>query len=491
MLTHPHAHTPTRSHTHTYTLYTNMSSELFDYIEAVKPSLGDAKRAKVGLILIHYITLARVSHGRVRIDTVLTTSGESFVQKVLRNMAVIRGLGFALKVDMKAPYDDSPIPEGLRRLCVKYGIDSDECLRRNKAIEGGGRPERDVGPHHLRPGRSGYHGGAPRGHPSWTGRVVRWAPSSGIPASYQVAGTCHGARRAGGPRPGPPSAQALPLGAQVHPPVFSSGGASFPAPLRPLSANAATRHPLGVDSPSLVADTPVRFLQTSNLKASTIPWIPSYLDILDSPMDTLLEALVALVLDSGGLLGEVLAGTRSGLGLVIWSVIWLLDLWLLVLLWVSGILWFYSGSRLVLLGLYSGSLVPLLWGSSCPASGTRQDIHLDLVSGRHNFKQKPSLGFLRVESIQSPPNVRSFVRSVAVPALGAGQPLPNIEILALENDEAMQGTRKMAHTVNDRRSKAGQGRMAGEGTRGRGYAPICAPRREASRRLASTGLSSG
>ncbi|GAB1527072.1 hypothetical protein RhiTH_010247 [Rhizoctonia solani] len=110
-----------------------MSSELFDYIEAVKPSLGDAKRAKVGLILIHYITLARVSHGRVRIDTVLTTSGESFVQKVLRNMAVIRGLGFALKVDMTAPYDDSPIPEGLRRLCVKYGIDSDECLRRNKA----------------------------------------------------------------------------------------------------------------------------------------------------------------------------------------------------------------------------------------------------------------------------------------------------------------------------------------------------------------------
>ncbi|GAB1527073.1 hypothetical protein RhiTH_010248 [Rhizoctonia solani] len=105
-------------------------------------------------------------------------------------------------------------------------------------------------------------------------------------------------------------------------------------------------------------------------------------------MDTLLEALVALVLDSGGLLGEVLAGTRSGLGL-------LLDLWLLVLLWVSGILWFYSGSRLVLLGLYSGSLVPLLWVSSCPASGTRQDIHLDLVSGRHNFKQKPSLGFLR------------------------------------------------------------------------------------------------
>ena len=34
-----------------------MSSELLDYIHAVKPSLSDEKRAKIGLLLIHYITL--------------------------------------------------------------------------------------------------------------------------------------------------------------------------------------------------------------------------------------------------------------------------------------------------------------------------------------------------------------------------------------------------------------------------------------------------
>ncbi|KAJ1307691.1 hypothetical protein OPQ81_001782 [Rhizoctonia solani] len=112
-----------------------MSTELFDYIQAVKPSLGDAERTKISLLLMHYITLARVSDGRVRIDNALTVSGGSFVRKVLRNMSIVRGLAFALRVDMSCLYDDSPIPEGLRRLCKKYYIDVDASIRRNKKLE--------------------------------------------------------------------------------------------------------------------------------------------------------------------------------------------------------------------------------------------------------------------------------------------------------------------------------------------------------------------
>ncbi|CCO35082.1 hypothetical protein BN14_09196 [Rhizoctonia solani AG-1 IB] len=50
-------------------------------------------------------------------------------------MDVVRGLGFALKVDMTAPYDQSPIPKGLRRLCENYGIDCEACIRRSKKPE--------------------------------------------------------------------------------------------------------------------------------------------------------------------------------------------------------------------------------------------------------------------------------------------------------------------------------------------------------------------
>ncbi|KAG8751104.1 hypothetical protein FRC11_009722, partial [Ceratobasidium sp. 423] len=112
-----------------------MSAELFDYLQAIKPSYGDAKRAKVGLILIHYITLARVSGGQVRLENVLTTSGGSFLRKVLRNMSAIRGLAFALKLDMSCTYDDSPVPEGLRRQCRLYNIDVEACVRRNEKTE--------------------------------------------------------------------------------------------------------------------------------------------------------------------------------------------------------------------------------------------------------------------------------------------------------------------------------------------------------------------
>jgi hypothetical protein len=61
LLSHSYSYTHTHTYTYTYThihLSTNMSSELFEYIHSVKPSLGDAKRAKVGILLIHYITLA-------------------------------------------------------------------------------------------------------------------------------------------------------------------------------------------------------------------------------------------------------------------------------------------------------------------------------------------------------------------------------------------------------------------------------------------------
>ncbi|EUC54589.1 hypothetical protein RSOL_057860 [Rhizoctonia solani AG-3 Rhs1AP] len=109
-----------------------MSVALFDFIQAIKPSLGDEKRAKIGLLLIHYITLARVSGGCVNMDNVLTTSGKPFIRKVVSNMSLVLDLAFALKVDTSCVYDDSPVPEGLRRLCARYHIDVEACIRRNK-----------------------------------------------------------------------------------------------------------------------------------------------------------------------------------------------------------------------------------------------------------------------------------------------------------------------------------------------------------------------
>ncbi|KDN48646.1 hypothetical protein RSAG8_02633, partial [Rhizoctonia solani AG-8 WAC10335] len=112
-----------------------MSAALFDFIQTIKPSLGDEKRAKIGLLIIHYITLARVSDGGVKMDNVLTKSGKPFARKVLSNMSLVLDLAFALKVDTSYEYDDSPVPAGLRRMCVKYHIDAEACIRRNKKVE--------------------------------------------------------------------------------------------------------------------------------------------------------------------------------------------------------------------------------------------------------------------------------------------------------------------------------------------------------------------
>ncbi|KAG8728771.1 hypothetical protein FRC11_010232, partial [Ceratobasidium sp. 423] len=90
-----------------------MSSELFDYILDIKPSFDDEKRAKIGLLLIHYMTLAKVSGEHVAIDNVLTASENSFVRKVLRNASLVQDLAFEIKVDMTCAYD-SPEPEGTR-----------------------------------------------------------------------------------------------------------------------------------------------------------------------------------------------------------------------------------------------------------------------------------------------------------------------------------------------------------------------------------------
>ncbi|KAF8695629.1 hypothetical protein RHS03_07981, partial [Rhizoctonia solani] len=407
-----------------------MSSELFDYIEAVKPSLGDAKRAKVGLILIHYITLARVSHGRVRIDTVLTTSGESFVQKVLRNMSVVRGLGFALKVDMTAPYDDSPIPKGLQRLCVKYGIDSDECLRRNKQ-----KAER--------------------------ARNEMWDLIIFVRVAQAIMGALHEDTLRGldesyvGHRPAGyrPRTKWLGLATEHLVPAVRARDLQAPKRSRPVRNAATTPISQRRDETSTrgrLAESRRRYPGpvSSNIKPQDI----------NDPMDTLLEALVALLLDSGGLLGEVLAGTRSGLGLVI--------CYLALGSAASGST---LGLRytLVLLWFLSGSLGALLWFSRASTLGL-------FLSG---------VGYAaRTWSLADTTSSKSLHRAF-------------FEILALENDEAMQGTyhlfRKMAHAINYRRSKAGQLRMAGEGTRGRGYAPICAPRRGSSGRLASIGLAPG
>ncbi|CAE6413889.1 unnamed protein product [Rhizoctonia solani] len=111
-----------------------MSTEFFDFIQVIKPSLGDNQRAKIGLILMHYITLTRVSGGRVRIDQVLTTSGKPFARQILRNMSLVRDLAFALRVDMSYPYDDSPVPERLRHLCQQYHIDVEACIGHNKKL---------------------------------------------------------------------------------------------------------------------------------------------------------------------------------------------------------------------------------------------------------------------------------------------------------------------------------------------------------------------
>ncbi|CAE6379746.1 unnamed protein product [Rhizoctonia solani] len=110
-----------------------MSFALFDYIESIKPSFGDDKRAKVGLMIMHYITLARVSGGNVRMEQALTSSGNPFVRKVLRNMTIVRDLAFALRVDMSLPYDETcAIPEGLRQLCRQYYIDVQLCIDRHQ-----------------------------------------------------------------------------------------------------------------------------------------------------------------------------------------------------------------------------------------------------------------------------------------------------------------------------------------------------------------------
>ncbi|KAH7341684.1 hypothetical protein B0J17DRAFT_626153 [Rhizoctonia solani] len=95
---------------------------------AIKPSLGDEKRAKIGLMVMHYITLARVCDGHVKLDSVLTTSGRSFTHKVMRHASLVRTLAFALKVDMTCVYDDSAVPEGLKRLYA--------CISRNKDCPG-------------------------------------------------------------------------------------------------------------------------------------------------------------------------------------------------------------------------------------------------------------------------------------------------------------------------------------------------------------------
>ena len=65
-------------------------------------------------------------------ENVLTTSGKSFALKVLRNMSLVLDLAFALKVDTSYTYDDSPVPEELRRLCARYHIDVEACISRNK-----------------------------------------------------------------------------------------------------------------------------------------------------------------------------------------------------------------------------------------------------------------------------------------------------------------------------------------------------------------------
>ncbi|KAG8731436.1 hypothetical protein FRC11_004171 [Ceratobasidium sp. 423] len=114
-------------------VHINIPSELFDFIQAIKPSCGDEKRAKIGL-LIHYITLARVSGGHGRTDNVPTASGGSFVRKVLCNASLVEDLAFSMKVDMTCNYDDSPVPEGLRRTCEKYHIDVEAYIRRNRKL---------------------------------------------------------------------------------------------------------------------------------------------------------------------------------------------------------------------------------------------------------------------------------------------------------------------------------------------------------------------
>ncbi|CCO37501.1 hypothetical protein BN14_11657 [Rhizoctonia solani AG-1 IB] len=85
-----------------------MFIELFDYMQSFRPSLGDARRQTDGIAYAR-MTIQWVSGGRVNIETVLSTSGGSLVNKVLRNMRL--------------------------RLRDKYGIDSEAYARRSKKPE--------------------------------------------------------------------------------------------------------------------------------------------------------------------------------------------------------------------------------------------------------------------------------------------------------------------------------------------------------------------
>ncbi|CAE6410815.1 unnamed protein product [Rhizoctonia solani] len=114
--------------------YAHAHRDVFRIIQAIKLSFVDDKRAQVGLPLIHYITLARVSSSHVRTEGILIVSGSLFVSKVPGDAPLVRDLAFAMKVDMTCTYD-SPVPDDLRQTCEGYNIDVEACIRRNRKMK--------------------------------------------------------------------------------------------------------------------------------------------------------------------------------------------------------------------------------------------------------------------------------------------------------------------------------------------------------------------
>ncbi|CAE6366018.1 unnamed protein product [Rhizoctonia solani] len=115
-----------------------MSSVLFDYIASVEPSFGDGTDANIGLMAIHYTTLMRMSAGNVRMEQALTSTGNPFARKFLRNMFLVRDLAFVLWFDMSLPYvynENYSLPKEPKQLCHQYRANVQLCTGQQKVAD--------------------------------------------------------------------------------------------------------------------------------------------------------------------------------------------------------------------------------------------------------------------------------------------------------------------------------------------------------------------
>ncbi|CAE6463556.1 unnamed protein product [Rhizoctonia solani] len=106
-----------------------MSTELFDYIQAVKPSLSDEKRGKIGMLPTSYVALASLHW--------LCPNGRrpDLVWRLFRTQ------------DVTCAHDNILVLQELRLFRHKYHIDVEACIRRNKLPKAAASCRISSGPH--------------------------------------------------------------------------------------------------------------------------------------------------------------------------------------------------------------------------------------------------------------------------------------------------------------------------------------------------------